>query len=75
MLDFDASRYATKRALINEKLVHRRNSVAHGEYLDIDGVEYRILQANVLELVEWFRDDVESAATSELYRRAPIGDL
>ena len=70
MLDFDASRYATKRVLIDEKLVHRRNSVAHGEYLDIDGADYRNLQTNVLELIEWFRDDVETSAISQLYKRA-----
>ena len=70
MLDFDSSRYATKRALINEKLVHRRNSVAHGEYLEMDRAEYRNLQTNVLEMIEWFRDDVETSATSQLYRTA-----
>ena len=70
MLDFDSSRYATRRVLINEKLVHRRNSVAHGEYLEMDRAEYRNLQTNVLEMIERFRDDIETSATSQLYRTA-----
>ena len=70
LLDFDKSRYAMRRVLINEKLVHRRNSVAHGEQVAVDRVEYRELQASVLEMIEWFRDDIESSAVSQLYRRA-----
>ena len=68
-LDFDKSRYARRRVLINEKLVHRRNSVAHGEPLDVDREEYRDLQTGVLEMIEWFRDDIERSAVSQAYRR------
>ena len=70
VLDFDRSRYATKRALINEKLVHRRNAVAHGEQLDVGRADYRDLQSSVLEMIEWFRDEIETSAVSQAYRRA-----
>ena len=68
-LDFDSSRYATRRALINEKLVHRRNAVAHGEQLDLGRADYRDLQSSVLEMIEWFRDEIETSAVAQAYRR------
>ncbi|MCE2515342.1 MAG: hypothetical protein J4F37_10090 [Acidobacteria bacterium] len=70
VLDFDRSRYATRRALINEKLVHRRNAVAHGEQLDLGRADYRDLQSSVLEMIEWFRDEIETSAVSQAYRKA-----
>lgn len=40
VLGLDYSIYETKRMLIDEKLLATRNSIAHGEYLQLDREEY-----------------------------------
>lgn len=68
-LDIDPSSYDTKFNLIDESLVKRRNSIAHGEYLAISGKEYSDLSAEVVALMRLFKTDLENAASLESYRR------
>ena len=61
--------YVTKRVLINEKLLGRRNSVAHGDFLLMDGAEYSDLHTQVLGLIERLGTDLENAAFTHSYLR------
>jgi len=65
----DETPYATKKAVIDEKLLSRRNSVAHGDFLPIDADEYSNLHAQVLDLIDRLRTDLENAAVMRSYLR------
>ena len=67
----DTSRYEAYYHLLDESLLARRNSVAHGEYLDIDATEWRKLADQVLFLMRQFKTDIENNATTEGFRRTP----
>jgi hypothetical protein len=68
-LGLDYSVFATKEALIDESLVERRNSIAHGEYLSVDVADYEALNAEVVGLLESFWNQVDNAAALKSYRR------
>jgi hypothetical protein len=61
--------YITKFNWIDVSLVKRRNKVAHGEYLDIEGQEFGELVDEVLMLMRSYKNDVENAASTESYKR------
>lgn len=69
-LDIDLAMYATKFKLIDESLVKRRNSIAHGEYLEVDGREFGELVDDILQLMRNYKTDLENAASLEGYKRA-----
>lgn len=55
-------KYETRALMIDQDLVHRRNTIAHGDYLDLGADDFRTLRANTMELLELFTDDVRNAA-------------
>ncbi len=61
--------YLLDRQRIDQKLVKKRNGIAHGEFIQVDADEYTELHDLVLRLVEKFRIDVGNAAATEDYRR------
>lgn len=63
--------YATKKALIDDKLVYLRNNIAHGTFMEIDEPDYEALHQIVLELLEQFRTDLENAASTKQFLRHP----
>jgi hypothetical protein len=67
-LGLDYSFFATKENLIDESLVFRRNSIAHGEYLDIQAGDFDQLNGEVLALMETFRNQVGNAAATKAFR-------
>lgn len=67
-LGFDFSLYETKRKFIDEKLVSRRNNIAHGEFLDIDEKEYEILHNEVVSLMDTFRNQIDNSAAMKSFR-------
>lgn len=71
VLGLDDSFYRTKEIIIDEQLLKRRNAIAHGEYLSLDRDEYRNLQDQLLEMMEYFRNQVENNAAQKLYLRNP----
>lgn len=68
-LDIDAAGYDTKFNMIDESLVKRRNSIAHGEYLAISGKEYVELATEIVGLMRNYKTDLENAASLESYKR------
>lgn len=61
--------YETKRVILDEKLLGRRNSIAHGDFLELDLPDYEEIHTEVLNLIELFRDDVENAAAKKAFAR------
>ncbi len=62
------SRYSTKYNLIDSSLVGQRNSIAHGEYLELDNDSYSILSDEIIDLLRWVKDDIENCAYTGEYQ-------
>jgi MAE_28990/MAE_18760-like HEPN len=71
-LGLDYSFYQSKDKIIDEKLLSRRNKIAHGEslpYLSLDREEYQHIQEEILAMMEDFRTQVENNASQRLFCR------
>lgn len=68
-LDIDLALYASRFNLIDESLVHRRNKIAHGEFLDIGGKEFGELLDAVLQIMRDYKTDLQNAASTAAYKR------
>jgi hypothetical protein len=69
-LGLDFQPFETKAVLIDESLLAARNTIAHGEYLQIDEARYSELTHEVLTMMEWFRTQVENAAVLKQFKAA-----
>lgn len=67
MLGLDYSFYESKEVLIDEKLLNRRNVIAHGNYLDIDDKDYDELHKKVIEMMDTLRNQIDNAASTKQY--------
>ena len=63
------SRYEPRSALIDERLLKSRNGIAHGDRLMVDNEGYYELVEKVLEMMRWFKTDIENAAATESFLR------
>lgn len=68
-IGIDAGRYATKFNFLDESLLRRRNRIAHGQYLELDATTFGDLVDQVLEIMRWFKNDLENALATEAYIR------
>jgi len=68
VLGIDYSLYETKQVLIDEKLLARRNTIAHGEYLQLDKDDYLELHSQVVGMMDTFRNQIDNCAAQENYR-------
>lgn len=71
-IGLDAARYEPRSALIDERLLKSRNGIAHGDRLMIDSNGYYELVDKVLEMMRWFKTDIENAAASESFLRKGV---
>jgi MAE_28990/MAE_18760-like HEPN len=72
LLGLNHSFYQSKDKIIDEKLLSRRNKIAHGEslpYLSLDRGEYQYMQEEILAMMEDFRTQVENNASQRLFCR------
>ncbi len=68
-IGIDTSHYQAYYKLIDESLLHRRNRIAHGDYLDVNASQLRQLADEVLDLIRKFKTDIETAASLKQYMR------
>ncbi len=68
-LGLDYSEYEIKENLIDEKLLAKRNNIAHGEYLQMEESDYIELHDEVVLMMNLFRNQVENCASQKKYLR------
>lgn len=68
-LSFDVFR--TKALFIDATLVGQRNHIAHGENQEISKADMEKIKEEVVALIDIFRNEIENAATSSAFKRAP----
>lgn len=64
--------YSLRAKRIDTDLVHKRNTIAHGEHLDLSLDDFRSLRKDTLELLELFTDDVRNAASMGKHLATPV---
>ncbi len=74
-LGLDFSEFSTKANLIDERLLDKRNTVAHGEYLLIEENDYEQLQEQVLWMLDRFRTQIENAIALKKFLSNPRRQL
>jgi hypothetical protein len=70
-LGLDYAEYETQKEVIDEKLLTNRNQIAHGKYLVVDQKRFGEIHAEIIALMELFRNQVSNAAATGKYRRQP----
>lgn len=66
-LGLNYAHFETKAVLIDEKLLAKRNGIAHGQFLDIDLVEFEELFKDISTLLETWRNELENACVTRRY--------
>jgi len=70
ILGLDQALYLTKSHLIDSRLLHTRNTIAHGQYLILDGSGFEEVYREIIAMMDGFRNQVENAAASGAFRAA-----
>lgn len=65
------AKYETRFNFIDVTLADNRNTIAHGEYLLLDGDPLRGIIDDVIVLLREFKSDVENLAVNEGFRKKP----
>ena len=71
MVGVGNEKYISKRQIIDERLVKNRHSIAHGRGVKIDQEDYDNLHDLVVQMLDLFRDDLETSAENGNYKRNP----
>jgi hypothetical protein len=66
-LGLDTAPYITKFNFIDIGLLKRRNSIAHGEYLELDVKDYIDINENVVTLLRMYKNDILNAVVRKTY--------
>jgi hypothetical protein len=69
-IGIDSNQYSTRFPLIDNTLLKSRNNIAHGEFLTITREGFYELIADVLEMLRWFKTDIENAVAGQTFLKA-----
>jgi MAE_28990/MAE_18760-like HEPN len=72
MLGLDFEYYQSRQIILDERLLKRRNMIAHGEQLqrlELEDIDYDDLHKSILNMMEFFRNQIENSAIQKLYLR------
>lgn len=69
-LGLSYSAFSTSEKLIDKRLVDRRNSIAHGDYLSLQKEDFLDVMRRIIVLMENFRDEIDNSVVQKHYRRA-----
>lgn len=75
LLGINYQPYEMKQVLLDEKLLAKRNQIAHGEFLDVDVDSYRELHQEVIAMMDLFKDQIENHAVMKLYIRSSTSSV
>jgi hypothetical protein len=67
-LGFSIANYEAKFNLIDESLLNRRNTIAHGQFLDIDKTRYLDLNDEIVALMRAYKNDIENSLVLSSFR-------
>ena len=59
--------FETKEKLIDEKLLKKRNDIAHGEFRIIEQMDYEEIHNEVISMINKFQDEIINNAISETF--------
>jgi MAE_28990/MAE_18760-like HEPN len=68
-LDIETTSYQTSYNLIDQSLVRKRNSIAHGEFLDLKVTDLQVLTDEILTLMDCYKTDISNAAATKKFQR------
>lgn len=71
-IGLDYSVYQLKEKIIDGKLLYYRNSIAHGEYLEIDPPTFYELHDYIVSIMQQLKDQIIDAAITENYLTTEI---
>ena len=63
----DISRYETRSNFVDQSLLKRRNTIAHGAWIDLNVAGFADVADGVLLLLRWFKTDLENSIARKLY--------
>lgn len=69
----DASPYESRYHLIDERLLKRRNNIAHGEFLEVSPDEWANLADEILLMLRQLKTDIENASVLAAFKKAAVG--
>ena len=69
-IGIDCAQYQTRQAMIDERLLARRNGIAHGDQVRPELGDYTELHDAVIDMLSKLREQIADAATAGAYRRA-----
>ncbi len=69
-IGIDPAPYSTRFTLIDATLLENRNRIAHGEYLSVNAERFYELTDDILEMLRWFKTDIENAAVQNAFLKA-----
>ncbi len=67
-LGLDYRPYELQANLIDQRLLYRRNNIAHGEYLAVDIAEFELLHSEITDLLGRFANEALNHAATCSYR-------
>src|SRR5699024_1704311 len=63
--------YLSRQQMIDVELVRQRNTIAHGEFINLSSTDFRELRDGILTLLSIFTDDVRNAASTDRHLLSP----
>ncbi len=67
-LGLDYSFFEAKSVLLDDKLLDKRNRIAHGNYMLISDSDYLEIHEKVLEMMEYFRNQIDNSASTKAFK-------
>lgn len=68
-LGIDGAQYSPRFTLIDATLLKTRNTIAHGDFLVIDPARFESLVEEIIEMLRWFKTDIENAVVQKSFLR------
>lgn len=67
-IGIDYSQFDLKANLIDEQLLNYRNTIAHGEFLNITSNDYKLLHDEIFQMMTIIKTEIENAAALNSFK-------